>query len=115
MRQLDQLYKSWKDSDSNQRKNLIAEPALFLKAAALGKSSKSSSAKTVGEAALNNDLEILVAVVRRCRRHVRDGVFAPCTQSHRHPVYLAGVDHGFWHLVPTNPKGDTRCWTAIPE
>ncbi len=61
VRQLDQLYKSWKDSDSNQRKHLIAEPALYLKAAALSKSSKSSSAKTVGESALTKDLEICLA------------------------------------------------------
>jgi len=74
VRQLEQLYRSWKDSDSSQRKNLIDNPTLFLKAASQSKSSKSSSSKTVGEAALNNDLEILVAVGRRCRRHVRDGV-----------------------------------------
>lgn len=77
VRQLDELYKSWKDSNSQQRKNLIDNPALFLKAAAENKSSqssKSSTAKTVGETALNKDLEILVAVGRRCRRQVRDGV-----------------------------------------
>ncbi len=74
VRQLDHLYKSWKDSDPIQQKNLIKNPALFLKAMAESKTSKSSPSKTVGEAALTKDLEILVSITRRCRRHVRDGV-----------------------------------------
>ncbi|RLB64610.1 MAG: hypothetical protein DRH08_09295 [Deltaproteobacteria bacterium] len=74
VRQLDQLYKSWKDSNPIQQKNLIEAPGLFLKAMAESKTSKSSPSKTVGEAALTRDLEILVSITRRCRRHVRDGV-----------------------------------------
>ncbi len=74
VRQLDHLYKSWKGSDSIQQKNLIENPTLFLKAMAESKTSKSSPSKTVGESALTKDLEILVFITRRCRRHVRDGV-----------------------------------------
>ena len=74
VRQLDQLYKSWKDCGSSQQRNLIEKPGLFLKALAETKSSQSSPSKMVGEAALARDLEILVAITRRCRRQVRDGV-----------------------------------------
>ncbi len=74
VRQLDHLYKSWKDSDPIQQKNLIETPGLFLKAIAESQTTKSSPSKTVGEAALTRDLEILVSIARRCRRHVRDGV-----------------------------------------
>ena len=82
VRQLDHLYKSWKDSDSTQQKNLIENPALFLKAMAESKTPKSSPSKTVGEAALTRDLEILVSITRRCRRHVRDGVLQRALNMH---------------------------------
>ena len=74
VRQLDQLDKSWQDRNPIQQKTLSDNPALFLKTMAESKTTKSSPSKTVGEASLARDLEILVSITRRCRRHVRDGV-----------------------------------------
>jgi len=74
VRQLADLYGSWKLGDADQRENLLRNPTLFLKTAAESRSDQSSPTISDECAALVNDLEILVSVCRRCRSRVRDGV-----------------------------------------
>lgn len=70
VRELERVYMSWKSGDAERRQRVVAEPLLFLKAAAEVRSS--APEKTVDEIQqMIDDIEILDAVSGRGRRRIR--------------------------------------------
>jgi ParB family chromosome partitioning protein len=69
-RELEQVYTSWKQGDGEQRKRVVSNPGLFLKAS---EALKKGSIKGVGNALsdVSKDMEILDMVSGRARRRIR--------------------------------------------
>jgi hypothetical protein len=69
-RELEQVYTSWKQGDAEQRKRVVSNPGLFLKAA---EALKKGSIKGIGNvpADVSKDMEILDMVSGRARRRIR--------------------------------------------
>jgi ParB-like chromosome segregation protein Spo0J len=71
-REMEQIYLSWKRGDAEQRRLVVSNPKLFLKAAE-GLENEVSKERQGGDEIQNvsNDMEILDAVSGRARRRIR--------------------------------------------
>jgi ParB family transcriptional regulator, chromosome partitioning protein len=83
VRQVERLYRAWRQGDAEQRERIVAHPWLFLKAEEAVVAADEPQSEPDENAQLLDELEGLAGLCRRVRKRVRAGKFARANPSKR--------------------------------